>query len=175
VVYPIAVLVLTGVALDGPHSCYLAGLMIGLVWYVALHDALQRWPLRRGDLPYEAKLRHAGQHAGRHGNFGVTTGFWDRALGTVIARDPARSSAQQTRRHPEELGASSAPSVSKDGNKLGACCHPSRRPLTRVSGLLRVTAVFVARCSAIAEVFVARYQEAQYGAARLLHPTRARS
>jgi sterol desaturase/sphingolipid hydroxylase (fatty acid hydroxylase superfamily) len=67
-----------------------AGLMIGLVWYVALHDAIHRWPLRRGDLLYKAKLRHAGHHAGRHGNFGVTTGFWDRVLGTVIARTETR-------------------------------------------------------------------------------------
>jgi sterol desaturase/sphingolipid hydroxylase (fatty acid hydroxylase superfamily) len=67
-----------------------AGLMIGFVWYVALHDAIHRWPLRRGSLLYKAKLRHAGHHAGRHGNFGVTTGFWDRVLGTVIAREEAR-------------------------------------------------------------------------------------
>jgi sterol desaturase/sphingolipid hydroxylase (fatty acid hydroxylase superfamily) len=67
-----------------------AGLMIGLVWYVALHDAIHRWPLRRGSLLYISKLRHAGHHAGRHGNFGVTTGFWDRVLGTVITREGAR-------------------------------------------------------------------------------------
>jgi sterol desaturase/sphingolipid hydroxylase (fatty acid hydroxylase superfamily) len=67
-----------------------AGLMIGFVWYVALHDAIHRWPLRRGSLLYKAKLRHAGHHAGRHGNFGVTTGFWDRVLGTVIAREEGR-------------------------------------------------------------------------------------
>jgi sterol desaturase/sphingolipid hydroxylase (fatty acid hydroxylase superfamily) len=67
-----------------------AGLMIGFVWYVALHDAIHRWPLRRGSLLYKAKLRHAGHHAGRYGNFGVTTGFWDRVLGTIIARNEAR-------------------------------------------------------------------------------------
>ena len=43
-----------------------------------------------GSLLYKAKLRHAGHHAGRYGNFGVTTGFWDRVLGTIIARDAAR-------------------------------------------------------------------------------------
>jgi len=67
-----------------------AGLMIGFVWYIALHDAIHRWPLRRGSLLYKAKLRHAGHHAGRYGNFGVTTDFWDRMLGTVIARDAPR-------------------------------------------------------------------------------------
>src|SRR5262249_50710028 len=34
--------------------------------------------------------------------------------------------------------------VSKDGSKLGACFHPSRRPLAAASGLLRMTVVFVA-------------------------------
>jgi sterol desaturase/sphingolipid hydroxylase (fatty acid hydroxylase superfamily) len=67
-----------------------AGLMTGFVWYVALHDAIHRWPLRRGSFLYKAKLRHAGHHAGRYGNFGVTTGFWDRVLGTVSARDKTR-------------------------------------------------------------------------------------
>lgn len=64
-----------------------AGLMIGFVWYIALHDAIHRWPLRRGSLLYKAKLRHAGHHAGHQGNFGVTTDFWDRVLGTVIVRE----------------------------------------------------------------------------------------
>jgi sterol desaturase/sphingolipid hydroxylase (fatty acid hydroxylase superfamily) len=67
-----------------------AGLMIGFVWYVALHDAIHRSPLRRDSLLYKAKLRHVGHHAGRYGNFGVTTGFWDRVLGTVIARNETR-------------------------------------------------------------------------------------
>ena len=67
-----------------------AGLMMGFTWYIYVHDLIHRWPLKRGSLLYRAKLRHARHHAGRHGNFGVTTGFWDRVLGTVIARDEAR-------------------------------------------------------------------------------------
>ncbi len=64
-----------------------AGLMIGFTGYVAVHDAIHRSPLRRGSMLYQAKLRHAHHHAGRHdGNFGVTTGFWDRVLGTAISR-----------------------------------------------------------------------------------------
>jgi sterol desaturase/sphingolipid hydroxylase (fatty acid hydroxylase superfamily) len=68
-----------------------AGLMIGFTGYVAVHDAIHRSPLRRGSMLYRAKLRHARHHAGRQdGNFGVTTGLWDRVLGTVIVRDEAR-------------------------------------------------------------------------------------
>src|SRR5262249_54794441 len=40
--------------------------------------------------------------------------------------------------------------VSKGGHKLGACFHPSRRPLACASGLLRMTVVFVARFVAAA-------------------------
>ena len=68
-----------------------AGLMLGFTWYIVVHDLIHRRPLERGSMLYQAKLRHAGHHAGRaDGNFGVTTGFWDRVLGTVITRDKAR-------------------------------------------------------------------------------------
>jgi sterol desaturase/sphingolipid hydroxylase (fatty acid hydroxylase superfamily) len=67
-----------------------AGLMMGFTWYIAVHHLIHRLPLKRGSVLYEAKLRHAGHHAGHDGNFGVTTGFWDRALGTVIARNEVR-------------------------------------------------------------------------------------
>jgi len=61
-----------------------AGLMMGFIWYVAVHDAIHRRPLKRGSILYEAKLRHAHHHVRHEGNFGVTTGFWDRVLGTAI-------------------------------------------------------------------------------------------
>jgi sterol desaturase/sphingolipid hydroxylase (fatty acid hydroxylase superfamily) len=63
------------------------GLMIGYVWYLVVHDAVHRWPVKRDAMLYNAKLRHAyhHHHAGQlEGNFGVTTGFWDRLLGTAI-------------------------------------------------------------------------------------------
>jgi sterol desaturase/sphingolipid hydroxylase (fatty acid hydroxylase superfamily) len=67
------------------------GLMIGFTGYVAIHDAIHRTPLQRGSLLYRAKLRHVHHHAGRQdGNFGVTTGFWDRVLGTVVTGDTVR-------------------------------------------------------------------------------------
>jgi sterol desaturase/sphingolipid hydroxylase (fatty acid hydroxylase superfamily) len=70
-------------------SGIVSGLMAGFTWYVAVHDALHRWPLDRGSLLYKAKLRHACHHATRQeGNFGVTTGFWDRVFGTAIEQSP---------------------------------------------------------------------------------------
>jgi hypothetical protein len=42
-----------------------------------------------------------------------------------------------------ELAALEAPSVSKDGSRLRACGHPSRRSRANARALLRMTAVFV--------------------------------
>ena len=70
-----------------------AGLMLGYMWYMVVHHAVHRWPLDRGSLLYRAKLRHAvhHHHRERDGNFGVTTGFWDRLFATAIERAPGRS------------------------------------------------------------------------------------
>ncbi len=64
----------------------ITGLLLGYIWYLVVHDAVHRWRLDRGAMLYGAKLRHACHHyAGRmEGNLGVTTGFWDRLLGTAI-------------------------------------------------------------------------------------------
>jgi sterol desaturase/sphingolipid hydroxylase (fatty acid hydroxylase superfamily) len=61
-----------------------AGLMLGFTWYVAVHHCVHRWPLSRGSLLYKSKLRHACHHARQDGNFGVTTGIWDKVLGTAV-------------------------------------------------------------------------------------------
>jgi sterol desaturase/sphingolipid hydroxylase (fatty acid hydroxylase superfamily) len=61
------------------------GLMIGYVWYLVVHDAVHRWRLDQESFLYRAKLRHAAHHYGKQeGNFGVTTGFWDRVFGTTV-------------------------------------------------------------------------------------------
>jgi sterol desaturase/sphingolipid hydroxylase (fatty acid hydroxylase superfamily) len=66
-------------------SGVVSGLMLGFTWYVAVHDAIHRSALDCGSILYKAKLRHACHHAGREeGNFGVTTGFWDRVFRTAI-------------------------------------------------------------------------------------------
>jgi sterol desaturase/sphingolipid hydroxylase (fatty acid hydroxylase superfamily) len=65
-----------------------AGLMLGFTAYVAVHDAIHRRTLDRHSMLYKAKLRHACHHARHDGNYGVTTGFWDRVLGTAIDHVP---------------------------------------------------------------------------------------
>ena len=72
-----------------------AGLGLGLTWYVAVHDAIHRRTLDRNSFLYQAKLRHACHHARPDGNYGVTTGFWDRVLGTAI--DPAQRQVKRAR------------------------------------------------------------------------------
>jgi sterol desaturase/sphingolipid hydroxylase (fatty acid hydroxylase superfamily) len=61
-----------------------AGLMLGYVWYAVVHDAVHRWRLDRGSLLYGAKLRHMRHHFSGQDSFGVTTGLWDRLLGTSM-------------------------------------------------------------------------------------------
>ncbi len=71
-------------------SGVMAGLLMGYVWYLIVHDAVHRWPSGHASVLYRAKLRHAAHHHGRQeGNFGVTTSFWDRVFGTQIVRASA--------------------------------------------------------------------------------------
>ena len=61
------------------------GLMLGYLWYGVVHAAVHRYRLDRGSFLYRTKLRHARHHYGnQEGNFGVTTGLWDRVFGTAI-------------------------------------------------------------------------------------------
>jgi sterol desaturase/sphingolipid hydroxylase (fatty acid hydroxylase superfamily) len=61
------------------------GLMLGYLWYILVHTAVHRYRLDRGSFLYQTKLRHAHHHHGtQEGNFGVTTGLWDRLFGTAI-------------------------------------------------------------------------------------------
>ena len=61
------------------------GLSIGYLWYAFVHTTIHRWRVDATSFLYESKLRHARHHhSGQSGNFGVTTGLWDRLFGTVI-------------------------------------------------------------------------------------------
>lgn len=61
-----------------------AGLMLGYLWYVAVHHATHHRRARPGTYVHRAKRWHAiHHHARRPCNFGVTTLFWDRVFGTA--------------------------------------------------------------------------------------------
>ena len=61
-----------------------AGLMLGYLWYVAVHHATHHLRARPGTYLYRAKQRHAvHHHSQRPCNFGVTTSLWDRVFGTT--------------------------------------------------------------------------------------------
>jgi sterol desaturase/sphingolipid hydroxylase (fatty acid hydroxylase superfamily) len=67
------------------------GLMVGYMSYLLVHDAVHRWQLGERSLMRRHRLWHLRHH--RHpvpGNFGVTTGFWDRVFGTAIVPEAAR-------------------------------------------------------------------------------------
>jgi len=62
-----------------------AGLVTGYLWYVFVHYATHHFEPRRGSYLYRARLRHnLHHHMSDGGNFGVTTGLWDRLFGTAI-------------------------------------------------------------------------------------------
>ena len=62
------------------------GLMLGYLWYAALHHALHHHRIGPSSFFYRAKLHHAQHHHGRgHCNFGVTTVLWDRVFGSAAS------------------------------------------------------------------------------------------
>ena len=61
------------------------GLIVGYVSYLLVHEAVHRWQLDEKSWMRNLRLRHLRHH--HHpvpGNFGVTTGIWDRIFGTAI-------------------------------------------------------------------------------------------
>ena len=69
-----------------------AGLVTGYLWYVFVHYATHHWRPQPGSYLYRARLRHARHHHQSHdGNFGVTTGFWDRVFGTALEASAPRA------------------------------------------------------------------------------------
>jgi sterol desaturase/sphingolipid hydroxylase (fatty acid hydroxylase superfamily) len=72
-------------------SGIICGLMLGYVSYLLIHNAVHRWQLGEKSWMRNYRLRHIRHH--RHhapGNFGVTTGFWDRVFGTEIVPERTR-------------------------------------------------------------------------------------
>jgi sterol desaturase/sphingolipid hydroxylase (fatty acid hydroxylase superfamily) len=70
-----------------------AGLVTGYLWYVFVHYAAHHWRPRRDSYLYRARVRHARHHHLSHdGNFGVTSGFWDRVFGTALEERAHRRS-----------------------------------------------------------------------------------
>lgn len=64
-----------------------AGLMTGYLAYAFIHDAVHHRAARPGSWLFRAKLRHALHHSpGASCNFGVSSGVWDKVLGTTAAR-----------------------------------------------------------------------------------------
>jgi sterol desaturase/sphingolipid hydroxylase (fatty acid hydroxylase superfamily) len=63
-----------------------SGMIVGCVSYLLVHDAVHRWQLDE-----KSWMRNLHHHP-VPGNFGITTGIWDRVFGTAIARGfrPAR-------------------------------------------------------------------------------------
>ncbi|MGF6174693.1 sterol desaturase family protein [Ensifer sp. 4252] len=71
-----------------------AGFLFGYLWYVTVHHLVHHRPARQGSLFFALKRRHAlHHHVTREGNFGVTSGVWDRVFGTDIQprRNPRRA------------------------------------------------------------------------------------
>ena len=68
-----------------------AGLIIGYIWYLVVHDAVHRRRLGRESILYKAKMRHIAHHySTQEGNFGVSTALWDRVFGTVLVSAGSR-------------------------------------------------------------------------------------
>jgi sterol desaturase/sphingolipid hydroxylase (fatty acid hydroxylase superfamily) len=67
-----------------------AGLIVGYVAYLLVHDAVHRWQLSERSWMRSHRLRHLRHHYSPvPGNFGVTTGFWDLVFGTEIVPERA--------------------------------------------------------------------------------------
>lgn len=82
--WPISPIVASGVT---------SGVALGYLIYMLVHHASHFWTSKPDSYLYKARLRHARHHFGSQlGNFGVTTGFWDRVFGTALER-PQRQSA----------------------------------------------------------------------------------
>lgn len=68
---------------------FTAGVTMGYLFYIIVHHGVHHWRIRPGGYLYRLKHRHAlHHHFNDEGNFGVTSGFWDKVFGTDI--DPRR-------------------------------------------------------------------------------------
>lgn len=83
------------------------GFLLGYLCYVSVHHLVHHRPARPGSVLFALKRRHAlHHHVTPEGNFGVTSGFWDRVFGTEIQLrqrgSGAAMSQAQLRRAAEE-------------------------------------------------------------------------
>ena len=70
-----------------PAASWLAGLLAGYFWYVAVHYAVHHFGSGGYSFIKRLKRQHAVHHHGEgECNFGVTTTLWDRLFGTLNAR-----------------------------------------------------------------------------------------
>jgi len=67
-------------------AAFTAGMMLGYLWYVTAHYGIHHWPSKSVGYFVRLKRRHAlHHHFDDLGNFGVTSGFWDRVFRTNLA------------------------------------------------------------------------------------------
>jgi len=82
------------------------GFLLGYLCYVSVHHLVHHRPARPGSAFFALKRRHAlHHHVTPEGNFGVTSGFWDRVFGTEIQlrqRGVAPVPSQAQMRHAAE-------------------------------------------------------------------------
>jgi sterol desaturase/sphingolipid hydroxylase (fatty acid hydroxylase superfamily) len=78
-------------------SAFTSGLMLGYLWYASIHHILHRWRSGPGAFGQRLRRRHLlHHHFDEHGNFGVTSGLWDRVFGTDINPRLVRSASRLT-------------------------------------------------------------------------------
>jgi sterol desaturase/sphingolipid hydroxylase (fatty acid hydroxylase superfamily) len=65
---------------------FASGVLIGYAAYMLVHHATHHWVIAPGDWLYPARVRHLAHHYHDEANFGIVTGFWDRAFGTAGRR-----------------------------------------------------------------------------------------
>ncbi len=72
---------------------FTAGLTLGYYLYILVHHGMHHWRIVPGGYFYRLKHRHAlHHHFSDEGNYGVTTGFWDKVFRTDIKVGAARAS-----------------------------------------------------------------------------------
>jgi sterol desaturase/sphingolipid hydroxylase (fatty acid hydroxylase superfamily) len=81
---PVGYLLIVGAGLENGSALF-AGLLLGYLAFIVIHQAVHRWPIEPGFLLYSAKMRHLTHHHVGTCNFGVTTDFWD-----IVFRTNAR-------------------------------------------------------------------------------------
>lgn len=73
-------------------SAFSAGIMVGYLWYVAVHHIVHHWHTSHHGYLYKQKRRHAlHHHVSENFNYGVTTGIWDFVFHTVAPEKHPKS------------------------------------------------------------------------------------